>query len=95
MTLRQLQCICEVINSGFNLSVAARVLHISQPGISRYIKLLEEELEVPLFVRRKNRFERLTPAGHAVAAVANRALRDVQVFRRLRRITGMARLANS
>jgi LysR family cys regulon transcriptional activator len=78
MTLRQLRCICEVINSGFNLSLAARVLHMSQPGISRYIKLLEEELEVSLFVRRKNRFESLTPAGHAVAAVASRALRDVQ-----------------
>lgn len=78
MTLRQLQCICEVINSGFNLSVAARALHMSQPGISRYIMLLEEELDVPLFVRRKNRFESLTPAGQAVAAVASRALREVQ-----------------
>ena len=78
MTLRQLRCICEVINSGYNLSVAAKVLHMSQPGISRYIKMLEEELEVPLFVRRKNRFEGLTPAGQAVAAVARRALHDVQ-----------------
>lgn len=78
MTLRQLRCICEVIDSGFNLSIAARVLHMSQPGISRYIKMLEDELEVPLFVRRKNRFEGLTPAGQAVANLARRALRDVQ-----------------
>jgi LysR family transcriptional regulator, cys regulon transcriptional activator len=77
MTLRQLQCVCEVINSGFNLSVAARALHISQPGISRYIQLLEEELRVSLFVRSKNRLVRLTPAGQAIAEVATRALREV------------------
>jgi LysR family cys regulon transcriptional activator len=78
VTLRQLRCILEVINSSFNLSVAARVLHISQPGISRYIKLLEDELDVPLFVRSKNRLVSLTPAGQAVAEVAKRALLEVQ-----------------
>ena len=80
MTLRQLRCLCEVIDSGFNLSVAARVLHMSQPGISRYIKMLEDELKVLLFVRRRNRFEGLTPAGEAVTALARRALRDVQTI---------------
>jgi LysR family cys regulon transcriptional activator len=78
MTLRQLQCVCEVINSGFNLSVAARALHVSQPGISRYIQLLEDELRVRLFVRAKNRLASLTPAGQAIAEVARRALREVQ-----------------
>ncbi|OGA51181.1 MAG: hypothetical protein A3G24_01355 [Betaproteobacteria bacterium RIFCSPLOWO2_12_FULL_62_13] len=78
MTLRQLRCICEVINSRYNLTVAAKVLHMSQPGISRYVKMLEEELGVALFVRRKNRFDALTPAGQAIAAVASRVLRDVQ-----------------
>lgn len=78
MTLRQLRCMREVINSGFNLSVAARVLHISQPGISRYIKLLEDELDVALFVKSKNRFVSLTPAGQAVAEVAKRALLEAQ-----------------
>lgn len=78
MTLSQLRCFCEVINSGFNLSVAARVLHTSQPGISRHIKSLEEELDIPLFVRRKNRFESLTPAGQVIAAFTSRALRELQ-----------------
>jgi LysR family cys regulon transcriptional activator len=68
----------EVIDSGFNLSVAARVLHISQPGISRYISLLEDELGVRLFSRSKNRLVSLTPAGQAIAEVATRALREVQ-----------------
>ncbi len=77
MTLRQLQCLCEVIGSGFNLTVAARALHISQPGISRYIKLLEDELDVQIFTRKKNRFVSLTPAGEAIANVAKRALREV------------------
>ncbi len=78
MTLRQLRCLAEVIKSGFNLSVAARALHISQPGISRHIKLLEEELDVPLFVKSRNRFVSLTPAGQAIAKVANHALLHIQ-----------------
>jgi LysR family cys regulon transcriptional activator len=78
MTLRQLRCFAAVIKSGFNLSVAARTLHISQPGISRYIKLLEEELQVPLFVHSHNRLVSLTPAGQAIANIANRALLDIQ-----------------
>lgn len=78
MTLQQLRCMREVIDSGFNLSVAARVLHISQPGISRYISLLEDELGVRLFARSKNRLVSLTPAGQAIAEVATRALREVQ-----------------
>lgn len=78
MTLQQFRCVCEVIHCGFNLSVAARVLHISQPGISRHIQLLEAELKVRLFVRSRNRLVSLTPAGQAIAEVAGRALREIQ-----------------
>jgi len=78
MTLRQLRCFAAVIKAGFNLSVAARALHISQPGISRYIKLLEEELQAPLFVHSHNRLVSLTPAGQAIANIANRALLDIE-----------------
>lgn len=78
MKLQQLRYVCEIVNAGFNLSRAARVLHTSQPGVSRYIHLLEEELNVPLFVRSKNRFAGLTPAGEAIAEAAKRALREVE-----------------
>jgi LysR family cys regulon transcriptional activator len=80
MTLRQLRCLCEVINARFNLSLAARALHLSQPGVSRYLKMLESELGVPLFVKAKNRFTRLTPAGQAIADVARRTLRELETI---------------
>jgi LysR family cys regulon transcriptional activator len=76
--LQQLRYICEIVNADFNLSRAARVLHASQPGISRYVQLLEDELEVALFVRTRNRFVGLTPAGEAIAEAAKRALREVE-----------------
>jgi LysR family cys regulon transcriptional activator len=80
MTLRQLRCLCEVIEARFNLSLAARALHLSQPGVSRYLKMLESELGVPLFVKAKNRFTRLTPAGNAIADVARRTLRELETI---------------
>jgi len=80
MTLRQLHCLCEVINARFNLSHAARALHLSQPGVSRYLKMLESELGVPLFVKAKNRFMSLTPAGHTIAEVARRTLRELETI---------------
>src|ERR1700750_1192031 len=76
--LQQLRYVCEIVNADFNLSRAARVLHASQPGVSRYVHLLEEELGVALFVRNKNRFAGLTPAGEAIAEAAKRALREVE-----------------
>jgi LysR family cys regulon transcriptional activator len=76
--LQQLRYVCEIVNAGFNLSRAARVLHASQPGVSRYVHLLEEELGLPLFVRTKNRLVSLTPAGEAIAEAAKRALREVE-----------------
>ena len=80
MTLRQLRCLCEVIEAHFNLSLAARALHLSQPGVSRYLKMLESEFGVPLFVKAKNRFTRLTPAGNAIAEVARRTLRELETI---------------
>lgn len=78
MKLQQLRYLCEIVNADFNLSRAARVLHASQPGISRYIHLLEQEVDLPLFVRNKKRFTGLTPAGQAIAEAAKRALREVE-----------------
>lgn len=85
MKLQQLKYVCEIVNAGFNLSRAARVLHSSQPGVSRYIHLLEEELGVQLFERTKNRFTGLTPAGVAIADAAKRALREVESVQHIAR----------
>src|SRR4051812_38731542 len=77
MTLQQLNYLCEIVNSGFNLSRAAKVLHTSQPGVSRYIKLLEQELGLELLVRNKKKIMGLTPGGSAIAQAARQIVSDV------------------
>ena len=61
------------------LSEAAEKLHLSQPALSRNMKKLEEDLGVPLFVRRKNKLE-LNENGQYVLMLAKELLSDAQEF---------------
>lgn len=83
MKLQQLRYFLEVSRRNLNISEAAEVLFTSQPGISKQIKLLEDELGVPLFVRHGKRIVSLTPPGQAVAEVAERIFRDVRNIRNI------------
>ena len=56
MKLQQLRYLCEVASQGLNLSKAAEVLHTSQPGISKQIRLLENELGIDHLAEMKFRF---------------------------------------
>lgn len=76
MTLQQLKYLCEVARCGLNISKTAEALHISQPGLSRQLHLLEAELGVELFVRNSKRLVRLSEAGGKIVAIAERALRE-------------------
>ena len=76
MKLQQLRYICEVARQGLNLSVAAQKLFTSQPGVSKQIRLLEDELGVEIFVRHGKRFVEITPPGRDIVRVAERMLRD-------------------
>lgn len=78
MKLQQLRYFLEVCRRRLNISEAAEALYTSQPGISKQIKLLEEELGVHLFVRHGKRFVSLTPPGEAVMEIAERIFRDVR-----------------
>ncbi|SFN29368.1 HTH-type transcriptional regulator CysB [Nitrosospira briensis] len=78
MKLQQLRYLCEVANQGLNLSKAAEVLHTSQPGISKQIRLLENELGVDIFVRNGKRVVETTPPGRAILDIAERMLRDAK-----------------
>jgi LysR family cys regulon transcriptional activator len=78
MKLQQLRYLCEVANQGLNLSKAAEMLHTSQPGISKQIRLLETELEVDIFVRNGKRVVNITPPGRAILEIAERMLRDAK-----------------
>ena len=78
MKLQQLRYLCEVANQGLNLSKAAETLHTSQPGISKQIRLLENELGVEIFVRNGKRVVETTPPGRAIIEIAERMLRDAK-----------------
>ena len=63
MNFQQLRSVREALRCGFNLTEVAKVLHTSQPGVSRQIRELEEELGVDLFVRAGKRLTALTEVG--------------------------------
>ena len=67
--LKQLRAIREAVRQGYNLTTAAQALHTSQPGVSRQIRELEEELGIEIFVRAGKRLTGLTAPGAAVLAL--------------------------
>lgn len=74
MNFQQLRYVRETVRQGLNLTAAAEALHTSQPGVSRQIRDLEEELGVQIFVRFGKRITALTEPGRAVVAVIERLL---------------------
>lgn len=74
MNLQQLRYLNEIVRCELNISDAAAALYTSQPGISKQIKLLEEELGIDIFVRNGKRIVSLTEPGRTVLAIARRML---------------------
>ena len=83
MKLHQLKYLAAVVQNGINITAAARALHTSQPGVSKQIKLLEDELGFQVFEREGRTLTRVTPAGELVIDKALRILEEVQNIRRL------------
>lgn len=83
MTLQQLRYLLGIADSGLNITAAAERLYTSQPGISKQLKLLEQELGIQLFTRKGKSLAAITPAGHEVIARARRILREVENIRSL------------
>ncbi|HWJ04633.1 MAG TPA: HTH-type transcriptional regulator CysB [Steroidobacteraceae bacterium] len=83
MKLHQLRYLAAVAQTGLNITAAAEKLHTSQPGVSKQIKLLEDELGFQIFVRDGRNLTRVTPAGQQVIERAIRILREVQNIKRL------------
>lgn len=81
MNFQQLRIVRETVRQDFNLTVVANTLFISQPGVSKHIKDLEDELGVEIFVRRGKRLLGLTEPGREVLAVIERILLDTQNVR--------------
>ena len=74
MNLQQLRAVREAIRCNFNLTQAAERLFTSQPGVSKQIRELEEELGVQIFVRHGKRFVGLTDPGRDIVPVIERLL---------------------
>lgn len=81
MNLRQLRFLCQVADSGFNITNAAQALHATQPGISQQLAALERELGVEILVRRGNRIAGVTAPGKDILKVARRMLNDARTLR--------------
>ena len=82
MNFQQLRSIREAVRQGFNLTTVAEVLHTSQPGVSRQIRELEDELGIEIFVRAGKRLTGLTGPGHSVLPIVERLLQEADNLKR-------------
>ncbi|HSC94698.1 MAG TPA: CysB family HTH-type transcriptional regulator [Burkholderiales bacterium] len=85
MKLQQLRYLAEVAKRGLNLSEAAEALHTSQPGISKQIRLLEDELGVEILVRHGKRVVQMTEPGRVILSIAERILQDSENLKQVGR----------
>lgn len=82
MTLTQLRYLVAIADSRLNITQAAERVHATQPGLSKRLKQLEDELGFLLFARRGRSLEAITPAGQQVLAHARRILEEAANIRR-------------
>jgi LysR family cys regulon transcriptional activator len=83
MKLQQLRYLVEVARQGLNVSEAAEALHTSQPGVSKQVRLLEDELGITVFERSGKRLTGITEPGKAVLEISERILREADNLRRV------------
>lgn len=81
MTLTQLRYLLAIADSGLNITVAAERVHATQPGLSKQLKQLEDELGFLLFSRKGRSLDAVTPAGKHVLAHARRLLAEADNIR--------------
>ena len=81
MKLQQLRYVLAVFRHENHMSAAAEALHVSQPGVSQQIQLLEDELGFEIFIRKRNRILGITEPGKHVISVAQRILSDAEGLR--------------
>ena len=77
MKLQQLRYIVEVLNNNLNVSATAESLFTSQPGISKQVRMLEDELGIQIFGRSGKHLTHVTPAGQEIINIATEILSKV------------------
>jgi len=83
MNLHQFRFVWEAARRNLNLTETAKALHTSQPGISKAILELEEELGVDIFVRHGKRLKRITEPGEHVLKSIDVILRELNNLKRI------------
>ena len=83
MKLQQLRYIWEVAHHDLNVSATAESLFTSQPGISKQIRLLEDELGIPVFARNGKQLTEITPAGKQIIELAGQILDKAESIKRI------------
>jgi len=77
MKLQQLRCVYQIVQNDFNISKAAEFLHTSQPGVSKQIQLLEDELGIKIFQRNGKRLTGLSNAGNDLYKAISEIIREI------------------
>jgi LysR family transcriptional regulator, cys regulon transcriptional activator len=85
MNFQQLRYVRETLRQGLNLTEAAKKLFTSQPGVSKQIRELENELGVEIFVRHGKRIVALTEPGKAAVEVIERLLQETENLKQVGR----------
>ncbi len=83
MNLHQFRFVREAVRQNYNLTEAAKALYTSQPGVSKAIIELEDELGVEIFTRRGKRVRSLTEPGRIILASIERILQEVESLKRV------------
>ena len=81
MKLQQLRYIVEVVNHDLNVSSTAEGLFTSQPGISKQVRMLEDELGIQIFARSGKHLTHVTPAGEEVVRISREVLSKIEAIR--------------
>lgn len=81
MKLQQLKYLLAIADNGLNITAAAEKLYTSQPGVSKQLKLLEEELGLQIFTRKGKSLGEITPAGEQVITRARVIMQEVDNIR--------------
>lgn len=81
MKIQQLRYIVEIVNQNLNVTEAANALYTSQPGISKQVRLLEDELGLEIFERNGKHIKTVTPAGKKIVAIARELLVKTQAIK--------------
>jgi LysR family cys regulon transcriptional activator len=83
MKLQQLRYLLAIADNELNITAAAERLFTSQPGVSKQLKLLEDELGVQLFTRRGKSLDSITPVGAEIIERARLVMREVENIQQL------------